>query len=250
MKGIRKKITAGFLVLIVLLLFSGTVSFLELAWLTKRTEAILESSKRNAELSKRMLDAVEQQNASLFERISQHTGRHDSLFVAAGNEFDAALKEAAALENTQTDLETIVVERNRYRDLVAGFLNDDHNDDLHSFLSTYQPSYNDLTAAIRGYMTNSKYSMEARAIQLESNAYRAIIPAIITLVVAIILIIVFMFLIELYYTRPIIRIQKALSNYLKHNIPFNVTVEGRDEIALLKEDIETLITANKIKRNE
>lgn len=246
----RRKITAGFLVLILLLLFSGVVSFLELAWLTKRTEAILESSARNAELSKRMLDGVEQQNSSLLEMIALHTEHYDSLFRAGGIEFDAALEEASEMGAADTDLGGIIRERDRYRDLAAGFLNDTYDDDLRSFLGTCQSSYNDLTAAIKEYMNNSRYSMEARAIQLESNAYRAIIPAIITLVVAITIIMVFMFLIELYFTRPVIKIQKSLNNYLKHNIPFNVTVEGRDEVARLKEDIETLITAYKNKRTE
>lgn len=250
MKGIRKKITTGFLVLIILLLFSGMVSFFELARLTRRTEAILESSSHNIELSKRMLDAVEQQNSSLLERIVLRTSNYDSLFVAGGHEFDAALTEAAGIGEIRTELDTIVMERNRYRDLAGRFYDETYDTDLTQFLSTYKSSYNDLTAAVKAYMTTSQYSLETRAIQLESNAYRAIMPAIITLVVAIAIILVFMFLIELYYTRPILKIQKSLGNYLKHNIPYNVTVESKDEIARLNEDIETLITANKNKRPE
>ena len=75
-------------------------------------------------------------------------------------------------------------------------------------------------------------------------------PGILTLVVALAILVMFLFFIDTYYTRPVVKIEKGLQNYLKHNVPFKVTVEGRDEVTKLKEYIETLIAALKSKKTE
>lgn len=250
MRGIRKKINFGFLVLIILLLFSGTVSMIELNRLTKRNQALFETSYYNIELSKRMLDAVEQQNSALLQMIVLEQSEYDSDYISGGRQFDDALKEAAGIEEIQTALDSIVVARDRYRSLVHNFFDEHYDTDVEWFLGMYKTTYNSLTTAIKEYMTNSQYSFVSRATQLENNAYRAIMPGIITLVVSIIIVLVFMFLLELYYIRPIIKIQKGLHDYLRHNVPFNVPVEGRDEIYKLKESIEALIVALKTKKAE
>ena len=142
MKGMRKKIMAGFLVLITLLLFAGMVSLLELQRLSKHTKAIIA------------------------------TGPHNS------------------------------------------------------------------------------YTLTAQVEDLESSAYRLLMPSITTLVVAIVIILAFMFLLELYYTRPIVRLERSLDNYIKHNIPFTKKIEGRDEVAGLRKNIETLIAETKNQRSK
>lgn len=250
MKGIRKKINFGFLLLIILLLFSGSVSMIELNRLTKRNQALFETSYYNIELSKRMLDAVEHQNSALLQMIVLQQSEYDKDYINGGREFDDALKEAAGIEEIPTALDSIVVARDRYQSLVHNFFDEHYDTDVEWFLSMYKTTYNSLTTAIKEYMTNSQYSLVSRATQLENNAYRAIMPGIISLVAAIVIVLMFMFLIELYYTRPILKIQRGLQDYLRHNIPFNVTVEGHDELYKLKENIEALILALKTKKAE
>lgn len=247
MKSIRKKIKVGFLVLVGLLLFSGMVSLFELTRLSKRTRSLLESSYYNLELSKRMLDAVEQQNSSLLQMILFQESEYDSLYVAGSHEFDTALTEAAEIEQVQTELDSIVVARDRYRALVHRFFDEHHNTDVVWFLGMYKTTYNRLTTSIKEYMTNSQYSLVSRATQLENNAYRAIMPGIITLVVAIVIALIFMFMIDFYYTRPIVKLQKGLDGYLRHNVPFRVRTGGSDEVGRLEDSIEALVSVKKNK---
>ena len=57
--GIRKKIMLGFLSLGILLFFSGLMSYFELGRLTHSTQGMLHASRQNLEISKIMLDAVQ-----------------------------------------------------------------------------------------------------------------------------------------------------------------------------------------------
>ena len=173
MNSIRKKITAGFLVLIALLLFSGASSYFELQKLTRRTEAVIEMEAAT----------VAQTHKVTTDRAAEAHKAHGSAEIAPA-------------------------------------------------LSAPPQS-----------------PLEAKTREIESAAYRTIMQTIITRVVMITIMVVFMFLIELYFTRPVIRIQKSLSNYLKSDIPFSATTEGNDEISQLREDIETLIAAVKNKDN-
>lgn len=250
MKGIRKKINAGFLVLIVLLTFSGMVSLVELDRLSKRTQTLLESSYYHLELSKRMLDAVEQQNGALLQMILTGQTEYDSVYLAASAEFDAALREAAEIEDVKTPLDSIVIARERYHAHIPSLFDEESKTDAEWFLGVYKTIYHRLTAAIKEYMTESQHSLVPRARQLEHNAYRAIMPGVITLGVAIIVVLVFMFMIDFYYTRPVVRIQRGLDNSLRHNIPFKVKTEGNDEVAALGDSVEKVMSVLRKKQNE
>ena len=67
--GIREKIRLGFLALGLLLFFSGLISFFELSKLSRSTQSMLGASLKNMELSKTMLDAVQDQIPALLQII-------------------------------------------------------------------------------------------------------------------------------------------------------------------------------------
>lgn len=77
--------------------------------------------------------------------------------------------------------------------------------------------------------------------RLESNAYRSIMPGIITLGIAILIIMMFFYFVDFYYIRPVLKITSALNSFLTYKVPFKITVAGRDEVLKLKEYIEELI---------
>ena len=58
MKGIGKRVTVGFLSIVVLLLASGIISLFELSNLSNDTEVILSTSRRNLEIAKEMIKSA------------------------------------------------------------------------------------------------------------------------------------------------------------------------------------------------
>ena len=239
--GIRKKIMLGFLSLALLLFFSGMVSLFELNRLSTQTNNLLASSSRNMELSRRMLDAVQEQNTALLQMVVFEQAGYDSSFVAARRAFDKTLAEATVTIRDLSELDSIYLAREHYNEIVNNFFDQHVLTDVDWFVNVYKTSYYQLTSAIKNYMTLSQNSLGTKATQLKNNAYRAITPGILTLCVSILIVIMFYFLLNLYYTDPIIKITKGLQDYLTSRIPFNVKMEGKDEIFKLKEYIEKLI---------
>ena len=251
--GIRQKIRLGFFALGLLLFFSGLMSYFELNKLSNSTRNMLDASLKNMELSKEMLDAVQDQNTALLQIMVTGSAEYDSLLFAGRAKFDAAIREAKISIRDLRGLDSIYAANVQYTGVINNFFDNrakTGRSDMNWFVGVYKTSYYDLTGSIKNFMVSSQSVMDAKTAQLESNAYRAIMPGIIALAIAIIIIVMFSYFIDLYYVRPVLKITEGLHNYLNSKIPFKITMEGRDEVHKLKEYIEALIGLLKNKKSE
>lgn len=264
MTGLRKRVTVGFLSIVCLLFFSGMVSFLELSHLSRDTGDILEANQRNISLAKEMLDAAHEQNVALIQLSVFGDRKYDSLCRASlmrlENTLDVAQNEAVdksfldslAFATTELRLltDTYLAFGKTERDSVA-------MDSLGMFQGNpeggrwysneYQPVYGRLTAAIKTYMTSTQSSLAPRAEQMKKNAYRAVTPVLISLVVMIAIVLMLYYFMSVYCVNPIMRMNKGLGDFLTFRIPFAVKGDLKDEVLVLKERIDTLISMAKQK---
>ena len=250
MQGLRKKIMSGFISLALLLFFAATFSFWELQRMSRETQELLDASARYTRLSREMLDAIQEQNASLLSMIMQDKRRLDTTFIASRLRFDHALIEATVTVRDLTELDAIYQAYRTYEETITTYIEADAPNTVSWFVDIYRSSYADLTTVVKNYMSASQYTLSTQASLLKGSAYRAITPSIMTLGVAMIVVLLFCFLIDLYFIHPVIRINKSLWNYLNNKLPFSAHVEGHDEVYRLREAIETLIQMVKNKRPE
>lgn len=251
--GIRQKVMLGFVLLALLLCFSGMMSYFELNKLSSSTQSMLDASLRNMELSKEMLDAVQDQNTALLQLIVTNIPGADSVLIQSRRDFDEAISKAHVSIRDLPALDSIYVANMRYNELInLQFANTESTkeEQLAWVVDTYKSAYYQLTAAIKEFMISSQSMMDIKARQLESNAYRAIMPGIIALAIAVLIIGLFFYLIDIYYISPVLKITSALHNYLNARVPFKIEFEGKDELHSLKEYIETLIARLRSKKSE
>lgn len=250
MKGIRKRIAAGFLSIVGLLFFSGMISVFELSRLSNDTGEILKANKRNIELAKEMLDAAHSQNMAVI-RLSVFGDRsYDSLCRASTARLERILLTAQNEARDKSFLDSLAFSTTESHILTDNYLAYGVNDDgdyidPEWYSGSYEPLYNRLTTAIKSYMTSTQSSLAPRAEQLKKNAYRAVAPLLIALVVMIAIVLMFYYFVTIYGVNPILRMNRALGDYLAYHIPFAVKETFQDEILELKEKIETLISRSK-----
>lgn len=244
--GMRGKIAFGFLSLAVLLLFAGAVSMYELNRGRAKTQEIIELSIKSSLLTENMLDAVEKQNVAVLRMIvSNDTDIPDKSFYEASKEFDKALSGVKQLFKDTTDFNAIQQAEIKYHNVVNSYTDQNLTRDMEWFLSTYLDSYHELDSAIKTYLISPKTSLAERTTRLERNTYKSITPSILTLLIAMLIVLMFYFFIDMYYVRPVLKINKGLRGYLQLRIPFSVSFEGDKEIEDLKEMIEELISKSK-----
>ncbi|MBQ5861086.1 MAG: hypothetical protein IIW65_02950, partial [Alistipes sp.] len=109
----------------------------------------------------------------------------------------------------------------------------------------YVPAYDAASNSIMRVMSQAQSSLSPRAERLSRNAYRAVTPVFISLVVMIVILLMFYYFIMIYALKPIIEMNKSLGDWLRYKMPFKPKGECRDELLELKEKIQTVTNAPK-----
>ena len=246
--GIKNKIRLGFITIGILLFLSGIISSLELTRFNRATHNLLSKSQGSIEMSKQMLDAVQEQNSALLLWItdSAHHPLYDSLIAKGNPDFDRAFQTAQA--STLNEPEQLATIDRAFKDYMQVVSQVTDSTQLSWFTDVYKTSYYNLTHTIKEFMVLIQQRTINYTAQLERNAYRASMVGIIALGAGILLIMVFYFMLNNYFVGPILQITKSLKGYVNSRIPFEVSVRTRDEINTLKEYVATLVAANKKSR--
>lgn len=265
----RKRVTIGFFSIVCLLFFSGMVSFVELGSLSRDTGDILKASRRNIELAKEMLDAAHNQNVALIHLTVLGDNSYEEVCRNEMIRLEDVLLEAQNEAHDKKFLDSLAFATTEMKILVDGYLaRVDAAEAIAAaiaadttlmapdsvlqreakaiagerwYTTEYEAVYHRLTAAVKSYMTSTQSSLAPRTEQMKKNAYRAVTPVLISLVVMIAVLLMFYYFMTIYCVNPIVKINKSLADYLSFRVPFNVKAECKDEVLELKERIETLI---------
>lgn len=241
--GIRKRIRLGFFALGMLLFIAAIISYFELSKLNNSIKDVVDKGAASVTMSRSILDVM----ASQDELVVKYISDMDSTMFLIGN--DISLRDINSLmEQVKSQyphsemLPPLQSAAKGYTDVITQFRGATKYDNVTWYLTTYKGSYNFLVLAVKEFMTDIQQEVVREVAYFDNSAYRSIMQGIISISVMILLLCVLFFMIDIYFIKPVVGMTKGLKNYLTHNVPFNVTVEGREEIFQLKEHIEQLIT--------
>ena len=250
MKGLRKRTSIGFMSIAILLFFSGMVSLFELGHLSTDAEAILANSHRNMELAKDMLTSLHSQSRAVADIAVLGEKGRDSLCRESLTLLENSLMAAYDLSKGGAHLDSLITTVAELRQLTGEMLAA-QNDTIPSefnrawYDQVYMPVSSKVSDQINDYMSATHEGLTPRAEQLNHNAYRAVMPVLISLVVMIAFVLMLYYFITIYCVNPVLALRKSLADWLAFRLPFAPKSECRDELLELKEDIETLINQSK-----
>lgn len=263
MKGIRKRVTIGFLSIVVLLFFSGLVSLYELNHMSTDIEYILDSNRHSIELAEKMLDALSAHDRAVVDYVVFRDTLYSDSCRMCFNEFSAHIDQARQEASQSTvmlfdslrinaDLLSAVVDELQSNRVIENtFVVDTLSVETPTFDGrewydhNYVPAYDAASNSIMRVMSHAQISLSPRAEQLSRNAYRAVTPVFISLVVMIVILLMFYYFIMIYALKPIIEMNKSLGDWLRYKVPFKTKSECRDELQELKEKIESVTNTSK-----
>jgi hypothetical protein len=96
------------------------------------------------------------------------------------------------------------------------------------YVENYEPVYNSFVTQVKRYIDLSHSELAPRAQQLSKNAYRSVTPILISLAVMISVVLLLYYFIYIYGVKPILRMNRALSDYLSYRLPYKTKVEMVD----------------------
>ncbi len=266
MTGIRKRVTIGFLSIVVLLFFSGLVSLFELNHMSADIDIILSSNRKSVEVTDGLLNAIQANDRAVVRyAVLRDVSYSDSCrmrFLDFSNEivrarqatsnsaavlFDSLDASAGSLNGAIEQLRASkVVENSLLPDsLRVGVMPYDGNE---WYVQVYMPIYDEASRQITQLLSYSQNSLTPRAERLSRNAYRAVTPVFISLVVMIVILLMFYYFIMIYALNPIIEMNKSLGDWLRYKLPFTIKTECRDELEELKTKIESVTNNAKLSK--
>ena len=266
MTGIRKRITIGFLSIIVLLFFSGLVSLFELSHMSTDIDLILASNRKSIAISEGMLNAIRASDRAVISyavlRDTSYVDSCRSRFIdfsitieqarlqtsnSAASLFDSLDASAGRLNGV---FEQLRKSRNVENSLRADSLwsGNISFDGTEWYDKEYMPVYDMASDQIIRLLSHAQNSLTPRAERLSRNAYRAVTPVFISLVVMIVILLMFYYFIMIYSVNPIVEMNKSLGDWIRYKLPFTIKAECRDELEELKTKIESVTSNAKLSK--
>lgn len=277
MKGIRKRVLVSFLSVVVLLFFAGLVSLFELRRVSSDTEEILRASERNLGLAKDMLDAAARQNKAVVHSIVFRQHDYDTVLRASIDEMSHTLEVVREEALAQTYLDSLTASATAVQRLTKEYLRMQSDgtsvrgdrvelygkkdssivkkitmdfDGARWYAEAYSKAYDKLTGSIKNYMISTQSSLAPRTEQLKRNAYRAVTPVLISLLVMIAIVLMLYYFVSVFLVRPVVSMNKSLGDFLRFGLPFKIKAEVKDEVAELKDRIDDVIQLAKKAKQE
>lgn len=271
-KGINRRVTIGFAFLVGLLFASSWVSLYELGNVSTDLESILNANRRNVELTKEMSFRARMHSQALLHFAVESDSSYIQVCRQVVDEFEKLLEDARRLRTDGSldslkmaleDLsltseclfrETVIVDSLDERfvektELVQQCMRNKRRMMGIDYCSeSYEPVLMVLADRLSNYISQSYLKLSPRAEQLNRNSYRAVTPVFVTLLVMVAVVLMFYFFIRVYCVNPVVKLDKALSNYLRYKIPFSVKANLQDEMRSIVDQIETLISKHQTQR--
>jgi HAMP domain-containing protein len=258
MKGFGKKVSVAFLSVVTLLAASGVISLFELSNLSLDTDEILAASHRDIETAKNLLSSAHDHSrammdVALFENEASRAKCNEVLSEIGAHIASVRSSAPAQIQGCLDTLAVYGAELQRLAESYGAPIEVDADSVMavitrnygHAwYVDNYEPAYNNFVGQVKRYISLSHGELAPRAEQLSKNAYRSVAPVLISLAVMIAIVLMLYYFVYIYTVKPILKMNRALADFLSFKIPYKTKAEMIDEVKELNESIEHLINAS------
>lgn len=258
MKGIGKRVTVAILSIVTLLSVSGVISLFELNNLRGDAESALAAGSQENEVVNSLLSSLHNHSCAVIDVAVFEDVARKSDCDKALDDVDASIASVrdGASMSMRMHLDTMAMYsrelRNLTNDLCASQVNVADSlaggakiDGRTWYVEDYEPKYNQFISQVERYSLLVHERLAARIDNLSKNAHRSVIPVFISLLVMIAVVLMFYYFIYIYGVKPIVRINRSLSEYLRFKLPYKAKAEMIDEIKELNANLENLVNISR-----
>ena len=252
--GLRAKILIGFFILSSMLLVAGAWSIHEVSTTGTSVQKLLDENYKSINAAKMMMEALERQDSATLLLILGKGEEGSKIMNFADDLFQQKLQFAE--KNVTEPDESAVVEMIRFRyDIYKNVLQKpmggtNKKGDLNWYFQSVHPSFLGVRNAVEKLMALNDQVMYETASDLQSRANRAVMPGIVAIVAAVLFSLLFNYFVNYYMVGPIIKITRAIDDFVKSGKPFDVKVETNDEIEGLVSAVYSLTSQVRMAEKE
>lgn len=244
--GIRFKILFGFLTLVVMLLIAGIWSIYELNSIGSNIPKMLDENYQSIHAAKKMNEALERENSAILLLVLGNWDRGRSLLRTADSLFNENYKFAYTNITIPGEQDRLDAIKSRYEDYKKlwqrPIVSTQKEGNIEWYFQSIHNSFLSVKSSIEDLIDLNDKTMYQVASDLEKRSERAIMPGIVAIISALVFTLIFNFLVNYFVVGPIIKITNRIKRFKENNTPFDVSVETRDELFYLSNEISDLCT--------
>ncbi len=244
--GLRFKILLGFLTLAIMLFIAGIWSIYELNSIGASIPKMLDENYQSIHAAKKMIEALEREDSAILLLLLGKWDEGRSILDAADSLFNNSYRSAYAnitIPGEQIHLETIKSRYQNFKNLwQRPIVGTKKEGSIEWYFQNTHNSFLAVRSSLEDLIDLNDKTMYRMASILENRSNRAIMPGIIAVLSAFVFTLIFNFLVNYYVVGPIIKITARIKKFKENRTPFDVTIETKDELFYLANEIGDLCT--------
>ena len=245
--GIKKKALLGCIVLGLILLFSSVISVYEFRSMNKYVTDVIADNISGIDAARDLLNATENHNLTLMSCIDSDLDSFDKTsnevfaakFADVRDTFVSAKEKAAA--------DSVMYAYAAYMQVVGeadGVWLQDSFARRDWFFNRLQPVYIKFRDYIRALNVVCEDTLITNSKNLQSNYYRSIMPAFISLLLSLLLVLLFNYYLNQFFINPLLKVNRGIKAYRQFGKKYDIKVDTGDELAELNETVKDLVDLN------
>ncbi|MFA7116458.1 MAG: MCP four helix bundle domain-containing protein [Bacteroidales bacterium] len=248
---IKNRVLLGFILIGVMLLLSGVVTYFEFGRMSKIVSQMVSNNITCVNTSRIMVNKSDEYNTRILEIIG--TSELNSVpVIKADSEFITLMD--SIQDHLTTDEEKAMADSVRYAYVAYMHVIREIDDIWHEdysvrrdwYFDRLHGVYNKMKGYIQGLSNISQNQLSENYSQIKDGFYRATMPGIVAIIAGIILVLLFNYFLNLYVLNPIWKMEKELLKYHKYNKPYNVIFDPKgSHLYQLNEEIKEIVDENK-----
>ncbi len=249
-KSLKNKIFLSFLLLILMFVAAGIMSIIEFKKMGNSVDEVLTNNYQSIESAKIMLDAVEREDSGVLMWLLGNRRKGEETIVVADTLMKSALIKARdniSETNEEQHILHIEEEYAKFNTLVHKIIADTNSTDqgFTDYETVAKDKFFNTKNAINQLMVLNQNQMYKQSTLMKENSQRAMMPAIISIIIAVIFAALLYIFISIYFIQPIHRLIKEVKFFYPEKKEINAKINSNDEIKTLENEINQLIRRNK-----
>jgi NtrC-family two-component system sensor histidine kinase KinB len=244
--GIRFKILLGFVTLAIMLFIAGIWSIYELNSIGTSIPRMLDENYQSIHAAKKMTEALEREDSAILLLLLGKWDEGRSILASADSLFSTNYRlayENITIPGEQTHLDTIKLRYQNYKNLwQQPIVGTQKEGSIEWYFASIHTSFLSVKTSVEDLIDLNANTMYQVASNLERRSSRAIMPGIVAVISALVFTLIFNFLVNYFFVGPIIKITDRIRKFKENKTPFDVSIETRDELYYLSNEISDLCT--------
>lgn len=251
--GLRLKILSGFLILALMLLMAGIWSIYHFKFIGSSVQNLLDVNYRSINASMTMLHALEREDSAVLLLLLGKWEKGRTVVESADSLFNhgyAAVQNSATGEEEKSVIDGIGQKYDRYSELwEKPIVGTSREGDINWYFGYPHKAFMDVKESVFTLMDMQDREMYQIATDLKNRANRATMPGIVSIVAALVFSLIFSYFVNYFMVNPIVKMSKGIKAFREKNVPFEVKVNTRDEIAELAFSVRNLCSKELKEKN-